>query len=107
MPTKKKLCATYYTDEEYQEVKANAERAGLSISKYLRLTSLGQPVKSLEYEKERMELRALKGAIGQIGGLLKQAIALDAAPREQINLHLRKLDSCRMDIQTLIRKIGA
>lgn len=107
MPTKKKLCATYYTDEEYQEVKANAERAGLSISKYLRLTSLGQPVKSLEYEKERMELRALKGAIGQIGGLLKQAIALDAAPREQINPHLRKLDSCRMDIQTLIRKIGA
>ncbi|MDL2209706.1 hypothetical protein LJC23_00150 [Desulfovibrio sp. OttesenSCG-928-I05] len=53
-----------------------------------------------------MELRALKGAIGQIGGLLKQAIAHEAAPRDQVNHLLRKLDSCRMDIQTLIKKIG-
>lgn len=106
MPSKKKLCATYYTDEEYQEVKANADRAGLSISKFLRLTSLGQPVKSLEFEKERMELRALKGTIGQIGGLLKQAIAHEAAPRDQVNHLLRKLDSCRMEILSLIKKIG-
>ena len=78
----------------------------MSISRYMRLTCLGQPVKSLEYEKERMELRALKGTIGQIGGLLKQAIAKDAAPRDQVNHLLRKLDACRMDIQTLIKKIG-
>ena len=105
--SKKKLCATYLTEEEYAEVKTNADHAGLSLSKFLRLTSLGQPVKSLEFEKERMELRALKGAIGQIGGLLKQAIAQDAAPREQVGLYLRKLDSCRMDIQGLIKKIGS
>ena len=107
MPSKKMHVSTYLAEKEYQEVKANADRAGLSISKYLRLTSLGQPVKSLEYEKERMELRALKGTIGQIGGLLKQAIAQEAAPRDQVNHLLRKLDSCRMDIQTLIKKIGA
>ena len=106
MPSKKMHVSTYLTEEEYNEVKANAARAGLSLSKFLRLTSMGQPVKSLEYEKERMELRALKGIIGQIGGLLKQAIAKDAAPRDQVNHLLRKLDSCRMDIQTLIKKIG-
>uniref|UniRef100_B8J347 Putative plasmid conjugal transfer protein n=1 Tax=Desulfovibrio desulfuricans (strain ATCC 27774 / DSM 6949 / MB) TaxID=525146 RepID=B8J347_DESDA len=107
MPSKKMHVSTYLTAEEYAEVKANADRAYLSLSRFLRLTSMGQPVKSLEYEKERMELRALKGTIGQIGGLLKQAIVQDAAPREQINHLLRKLDSCRLDIQTLIRKIGA
>lgn len=64
-------------------------------------------MKSLEYEQERMELRALKGTIGQIGGLLKQAIAQDAAPKDQITLYLRKLDACRLDIQTLIKKIGS
>ena len=106
MPSKKMHVSTYLTAEEYAEAKANADRAGLSLSKYLRLTCLGQPVKSLEHEKERMELRALKGTIGQIGGLLKQAIAKDAAPRDQVNHLLRKLDACRMDIQTLIKKIG-
>lgn len=99
--------STYLTAEKYAVVKANADRACLSLSKFLRLTSMGQPVKSLEYEKERMELRALKGTIGQISGLLKQAIAQDAAPREQINHLLRKLDSCRLDIQTLIKKIDS
>ncbi len=107
MPSKKMHVSTYLTAEEHAEVKANAARAGISVSRFIRLTSLGQPVKSLEYEKERMELRALKGTIGQIGGLLKQAIAQDAAPKDQVNHLLRKLDSCRMDIQTLIKKIGA
>ena len=105
MPSKKKHISIYLTEEEYAEVKTSAYRAGLSLSHFLRLTSLGQPVKSLECERERMELRALKGVIGQIGGLLKQAIAQGAAPSEQINLYLRKVDACRMDIQGLIQRI--
>lgn len=80
MPSKKMHVSTYLTPEEYAEVKANADRAGLSISKFLRLTSLGQPVKSLEYQKERMELRVLKGTIGQIGGLRNTLPAWTSTP---------------------------
>lgn len=105
MPSKKRHVAAYLTTEEFSAVKESADRAGLSLSKFLRLTSLGQPVRSLEHEKERMELRRLKGSIGQIGGLLKQAIAQGAASKDQVNHLLRKLDACQMEIQALIKRI--
>ena len=95
---------TYLTAEEYAEARASAGRAGLSLSKFLRLVSRGQPVKSLEYERERMELRRLKGEMGSIGGLLKQAIA-NGADKAQVGLVLRSLDKCQFEIQALVKRM--
>ena len=104
MPTKLIPVMTYLTPEEYGNVEANRKRAGLSRSKYLRAMSQGQQIKSLEHEQERMELRRLKGEIGQIGGLLKQAIA-SGADKAQVGLILRSLDKCQQEIQALIKRI--
>jgi hypothetical protein len=104
MPTRKKAATAYLTPEEFTEVKAGAVRAGLSISTYLKMVSRGQPVKSLEHQRERMEMRRFRGELASLGGLLKQTIAA-GAPKELINPLLRRLDRCLFDLQALIRRI--
>ena len=95
----------YLTPEEYEEVTASARRARISRSKFLKLVSTGQPVKSLEHVEERLELRKLKGVLGGIGGLLKQVIAAEAADHIQVSHLLRQLNERQRSIQTLIDKI--
>jgi len=68
------------------------------------MISRGQPVKSLEHHQERMELRRLKGELGSLGGLLKQAIA-GGVPKEQVNPLLRSLDRCLFELNALIQRI--
>ncbi len=104
MPTKKKAVTTYLTEEEFNAVQGSANRAGLSLSRFLALTSQGQPVKSLEHQRERMELRRMKGEMGSIGGLLKQALA-HSGDKAHIYPVLRTLDNCLRAIQNLIAKL--
>ncbi len=96
----------YLTPEEYEEVTASANRARISRSKFLKLVSTGQTVRSLEHVEERLELRKLKGTLGSIGGLLKQAIAAEAADRTEVSRLLRQLDERQRSIQILIDKIS-
>jgi hypothetical protein len=51
-----------------------------------------------------MELRRLKGELGSLGGLLKQAVAA-GADKERINPVLRSLDKAIFSLQALIRRI--
>ena len=95
----------YLTPEEYEEVTANAKRARISNSKFLKLVSTGQTVKSLEHVAERLELRKLKGTLGQLGGLLKQVIAAEAADRAEVSRLLRQLDERQRSIQALINRM--
>lgn len=74
MPTTKKAVTTYLTKRSSAPYRP-ASRAGLSLSRFLAQTSQGQPVTSLEHQRERMELRYIKGEMGSISGLLKQALA--------------------------------
>ena len=104
MPTRRKAATTYLTPEEFSEVQAGASRAGLSLSAYLKIISRGQPVKSLEHQQERMEMRCFRGEVARLGGLLKQAIAA-GYPKEQVNPLLRRMDRCLFDLQSLIRRI--
>ena len=104
MPTKKLILRTYLTPEEFGEIRASADRAGLSLSRFLALTSQGQPVKSLEHQRERMELRRMKGEMGSIGGLLKQALA-QSGDKSHIYPVLRTLDNCLRAIQNLIARL--
>ncbi|WP_051149925.1 plasmid mobilization protein [Desulfovibrio sp. 3_1_syn3] len=104
MPTKKKAVTTYLTEKEFSAVQASASRAGLSLSRFLALTSQGQPVKSLEHQRERMELRRMKGEMGSIGGLLKQALA-QSGDKSHTYPILRTLDNCLRAIQNLIARL--
>ena len=60
MPTKKKAVTAYLTEEEFENVKTWAERTGLTLSTFIRKVSQGQPVKSLEHQMFRLELRRLR-----------------------------------------------
>ena len=51
-----------------------------------------------------MELRRMKGELGSIGGLLKQAIVQDA-DKNRIYPVLRSLDMCMAAIQRLITRL--
>ena len=47
MPTKKKAVTAYLAEEEFENVKTWAERAGLTLSTFIRKVSQGSPSKAL------------------------------------------------------------
>lgn len=57
--------------EEKSEIEANAQRAGVSIARYLRDVGIGYQIKGvMDYHYVR-ELVRVNGDLGRLGGLLK------------------------------------
>lgn len=63
--------------EEEQQIKSNAEQAGLSIAEYLRRVALGFEIKSSGDEKNILELAKINADMGRLGGLLKLWLTRD------------------------------
>jgi len=57
--------------EEKTQIKANAQRCNLSISRYVCNLALGYKPQSLEKIKERARLHNQVADLGRLGGLLK------------------------------------
>ena len=104
MPSKKLVLKTYLSPEEFGEIHKLARRAGLSLSTFSKRVCLGYTVPSLEHHEARMELRRLKGDLGRLGGLVKQALA-HGADRQLVHKLLRELDSRQREVQTAIQLI--
>lgn len=104
MPSKKLILRTYLTPEEFGAIQASANRAGLSLSTFSKRVCLGFPVPSLEHQEARLELRRLKGDLGRLGGLLKQALA-NGADRHTIHKLLHELDVRQRELQTAVARI--
>jgi len=105
MPSKKLILRTYLTPEEFSQVRASASRAGLSLSTFSKRVCLGFFVPSLEYQEAIIELSRLRGDLGRLGGLVKQALA-NGADRQTVDRLLHELDSRQRELQraiTLIR----
>jgi len=63
--------------EERELIKENAEKAGLSVARYLREVGMGYQVKGvMDYHYVR-ELVRVNGDLGRLGGLLKLWLAKD------------------------------
>ena len=73
----KKPVRSYLTAEEHDQLARMAERAGLSISQFIRRVCLGYQVQSFEHEEFRLELLKTRSDLGRIGGLLKSALTYD------------------------------
>ena len=101
MPTKRLILRTYLTPEEFAAVRASARKAGLSLSTFSKRVCLGVPVPSLEHQEARMELRRLKGDLGRLGGLVKQALA-NGADKHTVHRLLHELDARQRELQTAI-----
>ena len=104
MPSKKHALKTYLTPEEHEQVKASANKAGLSLSTFSKRVCLGFSVPSLEQQEARIELRRLKGDLGRLGGLLKQALA-NGADRHLIHRLLHELDARQREVQKAVALI--
>ena len=104
MPTKKLILRTYLTPEEHAQIRASANKAGLSLSTFSKRVCLGFSVPSLEHQSARIELRRLKGDLGRLGGLVKQALA-NGADRQTIHRFLHELDARQRELQQVIAVI--
>ena len=104
MANKKHVLKTYLTPEEYSAIQASARKAGLSLSTFSKRVCLGTPVPSLEHHAARTELRRLKGDLGRLGGLVKQALA-GGADRLTVHRLLHELDARQRELQTAIALI--
>ena len=104
VPSKRLVLKVYLTEAEYGAILQSASRAGLSLSTFARRVCLGTPVPSLEHQEARMELRRLKGDLGRLGGLVKQALA-NGASRKQVHDLLHELDARQREVQDAINKI--
>lgn len=104
MPTKKLILRTYLTPEEYAQIRASANKAGLSLSTFSKRVCLGFSVPSLEHQAARIELRRLKGDLGRLGGLVKQTLA-GGADRQMVHRLLHELDTRQRELQQVIAVI--
>lgn len=104
MPSKKLILRTYLTPEEFGEIRASADRAGLSLSSFSKRVCLGFSVPSLEHQEARLELRRLKGDLGRLGGLVKQALA-NGADRQTVHRLLHELDARQREVQAAVSRI--
>ena len=75
MPSKKKRITVYLGPEEYDRIQENAARAGLSLSAFCKLVSLGMPVPSLEHRQAVRDILKASADLGSLGGLLKPALS--------------------------------
>ena len=65
---------------------------------------LGYFVPSLEHQAVRIELRRLKGDLGRLGGLVKQALA-NGADRQTVHRLLQELDARQREVQKAVALI--
>jgi hypothetical protein len=94
----------YLATEEHHAIQVSAHKAGLSLSTFCRRVCLGTPVQSLEFQEARLELRRLKGDLGRLGGLVKQALA-NGADRELVHRLLHELDARQREVQAAVARI--
>jgi hypothetical protein len=104
MAIKRRAYKVYLSEEEYKEVMASAGRAGLPFSIFCRRVSLGTPVPSMEHIEARLELRRLKGDLGRLGGLVKQALA-NGADRMTVHRLLHELDARQREVKAALERI--
>jgi len=105
MPTKKKAVTAYLTEEEFENVKTWAERSRLTLSTFIRKVSQGQPVKSLEHQMFRLELRRLRADLGRLGGLFKQGLAENKGPDHELRRLLREIDGRQRELRDAVDRI--
>ena len=104
MPSKKRVIKLYLTAVEFGVIQESAVRAGLSLSTFGKRVCLGFTVPSLEHQEARLELRRLKGDLGRLGGLVKQALA-NGADRQTVHKLLHELDARQREVQAALQQI--
>jgi hypothetical protein len=98
---------TYLRPEEYERLTSQAQNAGLSNSRYLKMVALGQEVRNLVDQKAYLALLKSKADLGRLGGLLKHHLELSRnQPRNEQPEWRRDLFSLLRSIEMTQNKVG-
>ena len=81
----------------------SSNRAGLSMSEFVRRVCLGFRVESREDQQVRRELLKVNADLGRLGGLLKQTLA--SGHKEQIYGLLHKIDQAQAELKAKIKAL--
>lgn len=104
---KKRLLVTL-NDEEHAQIKATAAMVGMSMSRFLRVVSLGhQPKSILDHEQVREVIRT-RGDLGRVGGLLKLWLterAGEGASVEDVRAVLNEIEAIAEEVRHKVRAL--
>lgn len=95
---------SYVTPEEFASVMQSSQRAGLSLSEFVRRVCLGMRIESREDQQARRELLKVNADLGRLGGLLKQTIAA-GYNKERISNLLHRIDQSQNMLKQKIRSM--
>lgn len=102
---KQRIVSVYYSLEEYGVVKEYSDRAGLSLSIFVRKASLGARILSREDHQARLQMMQAIAEIKRQGGLLKLAISEGAADKETVAKLLREFDPMVKQLKEAVDKL--
>lgn len=94
-------------------IRANADRSGMSVSRYMRTVGMGSEVRSVVDYDRVLELTKMAGDLGRLGGLLKLWLTRperlakfgEARTRDAIEGALDEIYSSQKAIQELVRQV--
>ena len=105
MPSRKQKLSVYLTEDEYQNIKASAQRAGLSFSRFAKMVCLGMPIKSLEAKQSVLELIHFRADLGRLGGLLKMWLANKDNSAIDARRVLREIEARQEEMKRAIKNL--
>lgn len=102
----RKAVKSYLTAEEYDQVKALASQAGLSVSTYMKRVSLGQQVKSLTDQRALLAVMKANADLGRLGGLLKLALTdRERGGHVDYRRTLRQIEKSQAEVVAACREV--
>ena len=103
----KKVLQAYLTPEEYDQVKASAEQAGLSLSTFVKRVCLGTQPRSRFDQEAVLALLKANADLGRLGGLFKMALT-EGHCREfafEFRQALRKIEAGQAQVRACCRAV--
>ena len=104
MPSKKKRIAVYLGPEEYDNIQANANRAGLSLSTFCKRVCIGLPVPSMEHRQAVNDILKANADLRRLGGLFKLALS-EGGDKITLPRLLQEIEAGQNALKTAARKI--
>lgn len=103
MARRQSALRVYCFTEEAQIITAQASRAGLSVSDYMRRVAMGFPIPSREDAQARQELRKVNADLARLGNLLKMAIG--PGENETITALLVQIAETQAELKNIVSQI--
>jgi hypothetical protein len=106
MSSTKKRIATYLSDEEYEQMVASAQKAGLSLSKFVKCVCTGQTIHSTADQQAVVELFKARADLGRLGGLFKMALSNGLGNTEELRPILREIEQSQKQVARQVDKVA-